>query len=65
MTKEQFQSEQKAEMQKMYAALKEKKTKRPEALEIIATEYKMSTYTVNAILFTKSYRKPISKSKNT
>lgn len=65
MTKEQFQNQQKAEMQIRYAALKALKTKRLEAYSIIAKENNMSQYTVKAILFTQKYRKSSIKTKNT
>lgn len=57
MTKDQFQEQQKEQINSKYQELKAAKIKRPEALEILAKQYGYSTYTISELLSRKSYRK--------
>jgi hypothetical protein len=56
MTKKQFQDQQKADFQARYNVLKESGLKRNEAYKVIAEQEELSSYTVAAILHSKTYR---------
>lgn len=56
MTKKEFQDQQKADFQARYDVLKDSGLKRNEAYKVIAEQEQLSSYTVAAILHSKSYR---------
>lgn len=57
MTKKEFHALQKSDFLKRYEVLKESGLKRNQAYNVIAEQEGLSSYTVAAILHSKSYRK--------
>ena len=66
VTKQEFQEERTAAIQKKYQELKKGKIRRKTALEQMAIEFKLSTSSLSSIISRSSYQKPLPKSvKNT
>jgi DNA anti-recombination protein RmuC len=63
VTKQEFQEQRTAAIQKRYSELRKLKTKRDDALETMKKEFELSASSLSSIISRSSYQKPMPRAK--
>lgn len=64
VTKQEFQEQRTAAIQKRYSELRKLKTKRDAALKTMTTEFELSASSLSSIISRSSYQKPMPRVKH-